>query len=86
MTQYVQLRDSKPFEENTEFYVADARRIQMVEQAANALFAAWFPAHPEKGPVGEDFDNWHDIAISDAEVVVAILIKRGWIDDPTMDC
>jgi hypothetical protein len=86
MAQYVQLRESKPYEDNVEFYVADLRRLQMVEQAANALFAAWFPDHPEKGPVGEDFDNWHDIAISDAEVVVATLIDRGWIDDPTMDC
>ncbi len=86
MTQYIQLRESDAFEDDAEFYVADPRRILMVEQVANALFLEWFPRHPENGPVGEDFDNWHNIACVDAQVAVRALVQSGWIDDPTMDC
>jgi hypothetical protein len=86
MTQYVQLRESDSFEEDSKFYLADPRRILMVEQVANDLFMAWFPRHPEQGPTGEDFENWHNIACLDAEVAVRSLIQHGWIDDPEMDC
>lgn len=86
MTQYVQIRDSSVAEDNVEFYAADPRRLRMVEQVANDLFMAWFPHHPERGPVGEDFENWHTIALMDAEVAVMALIQHGWIDDPSMDC
>jgi len=85
MTQYVQLRESDTYEDDTEFYAADPRRVVMVEQVANALFDAWFPQHPEKGPTGEDFENWHNIACADAEVAVKALIKNVWLDDPTLD-
>ena len=87
MTQYVQLRESDSFEDDDAFYVADPRRVRMVEQVANALFMEWFPRHAEGGgPVGEDFENWHNIACLDAEVAVKSLIQNGWIDDPEMDC
>jgi hypothetical protein len=86
MTEYVQLRNSDFFNEDDGFYVADPRRIRMVEQVANALFVEWFPNHPDKGPVGEDFENWHNISLQDAEVAVKAMIKHGWIDDPEMDC
>lgn len=86
MMQYIQLRESSLPEDDTEFYAADPRRLLMVEQVANALFLVWFPNHPERGPVGEDFDNWHDISLKDAEVAVRTLIKNAWIDDPSMDC
>lgn len=85
MTQYVQLRDSDSFEDDAEFYVQDPRRIRMVEQVANALFREWFPRHPESGPVGEDFENWHNIACLDAEVAVKSLIDNGWIGNPYLD-
>lgn len=84
--EYIQLRESNLPEDDVEFYVADPRRLVMVEQVANALFIVWFPDYPEQGPVGEDFNNWHDIAIKDAEVAVKTLIKNVWIDDPSMDC
>lgn len=83
---YVQLRDSSLPEDDVKFYAADSRRLIMVEQVANALFDEWFPNHPQRGPVGEDFDNWHDIALKDAEVAVKAMIKNAWIDDPEMDC
>lgn len=86
MTQYIQLRESEAYEDDVEFYVADPRRIRMVEQVANALFREWFPRHPEHGPVGEDFENWHNIACLDAQVAVKALVQNCWIDDPEMDC
>lgn len=85
MTKYVQLRDSESFQEDAQFYADDPQRIRMVESVANALFGEWFPNYPEKGPSGEDFDNWHNIACSDAQVAVEALLKGAWIDDPTMD-
>ena len=86
MTQYVQIRESSLPDDDSAFYASDPRRLRMVEQVANALFAEWFPNHPERGPVGEDFENWHNIALLDAEVAVKALIQHSWIDDPSMDC
>lgn len=84
MTKYVQLRESLVDEETREFLSADARRVRMVTDVANGLMNAWFPKN-NRGPEGEDLQNWQEIAIQDAAVAVRVLLEGAWIDDPTMD-
>lgn len=85
MTEYVQLRESETKETDKEFLLADTRRVQMVTDVANNFLTSWFPDLPDKGPTGEDLENWKDIAIQDAVVAVRTLLEGAWIDDPTMD-
>lgn len=84
MTKYVQLRESNVDSDVREFLAADARRVRMVTDVANGLMNAWFPKN-NPGPVGEDLQNWQEIAIQDAAVAVKTLLEGAWIDDPTMD-
>lgn len=82
--EYVQLRRSSETDWDTFWYRSDPQRKRMVQQVADALFSSWFP-YLDKGPKGEDLNNWVSIAYKDAEVAVKALLRGAWIDDPTMD-
>lgn len=85
MTKYVQLRESEESDYVRAFLDEDPGRVRMVQKVSQALFASWFPDHPERGPVGEDLEHWKSVAIDDAVVAVKALMEGAWIDDPTMD-
>ena len=71
-------------QEREDWIARDASRGRMVDRVSRALMEAWFP-NPNGQPVGEDLENWLDIARSDAYVAVRSLMEGAWLDDPTMD-
>lgn len=56
-------------------YLDPQRSPELVRGAADALMKSWFP-DPEVQPVGEDLDNWLEIAVEDAEVVLSWILDN----------
>lgn len=80
MTEYVHLRRSSDPEKvlPNQYFIDHPRAIPIVEKLAKTLMIEWFP---RTQPVGEDLENWLDIARSDALLAVRGLISMGLLSD-----
>jgi hypothetical protein len=80
MTQYVQLRDSDISSDilSREFLDNHPITPAVVSHLANTLMREWFP---RAQPMGEDLENWIDIAKTDALLVIRSLVSIGLLSD-----
>lgn len=80
MTQYVQLRDSdKPTSVFPKEYFTDhPTATAVVDALAKTFMREWFPG---KQPIGEDLDNWLEIARLDALLAIRSLVAMGLLSD-----
>jgi hypothetical protein len=80
MTQYVQLRDSDMSNDvlSREFLDNHPITPAVVSHVANTLMREWFPTTQ---PIGEDLENWIEIAKLDALLAIRSLVSIGLLSD-----
>lgn len=80
MTEYMQLRESdKPMNVLPDDYFRDhPTATSVVDALVKTFMREWFP---RTQPVGEDLENWLDIARNDALLAIRSLVAMGLLSD-----
>lgn len=80
MTEYVQLRDSnKPSNIfPSEYFTDHPTATTVVDSLAKTFMREWFP---RAQPIGEDLENWLEIARLDALLAIRSLVAMGLLSD-----
>lgn len=80
MTQYVQLRDSDANKNIMDkgYFTQHPTATTVIEELAKTFMREWFP---RSQPVGEDLENWKEIARLDALLAIRTLVAMGLLSD-----